>query len=576
MSGPTRGAESNKSWSARPVSAWLVRACIRVAPLALSFAVTRVVSPVLLHPTGWSGLAVFALQVAAIGTSTALLTSRACRSFLPLVSLLNLTLVFPDRAPSRLSLALRSGTLKQLQRRLVSDEMNSTATDQEAAEVLVELVTRLGRHERLTRGHTERVRAVTALIGEELGLSDHDRELLQWGAMAHDIGKLMVPADILNNNGRPTEEEWETLRRHPEEGARLLEPLAGWLGEWSLAASQHHERWDGTGYPAGIGGDDISLGGRIVAVADAYDVITSKRAYKKAMPPESARQEMVRCSGTQFDPTVVRALLSASVAKDRAGIGWFGWVAEVRGLAHLPAAVAQTTGVVATAAAVSVGAVGVSPKLEVAEAQYDTEDAAPAELPFVVSQDIAPTNGASETATRVEMPTTDSPLPLVDPSTTELDSEPTTSTTELATAGSLVTTTTAPTTTSATATTVLTTAATSTTAAPTTTSTTAAPTTTTAAATGPTATSDSASVEEEESVTINVLANDLPGDAPLDPASLRIVSGPSHAQSVSITGTYRIRYRAREWEGTDSLSYEICDTNGLCDTASVSIQVDDD
>jgi hypothetical protein len=163
----------------------------------------------------------------------------------------------------------------------------------------------------------------------------------------------------------------------------MLEPLAGWLGEWRLAAGQHHERWDGKGYPAGLQGTEISLAGRIVAVADAYDVITSTRSYKKAMSPEAARREMVRCAGTQFDPDVVRALLQVSLSRDRAAAGALGGLAELHGLSTLPQAAAQVASsastavaATATAAAVTVGAVGVGPIVDGSWAPSDEEQAA--------------------------------------------------------------------------------------------------------------------------------------------------------------------------------------------------------
>ena len=155
----------------------------------------------------------------------------------------------------------------------------------------------LNAHDRMTRGHTERVRAYTLMIGEELHLPKADLDRLHWAGLVHDIGKLEVPPSILNKPGRPDEDEWEILKQHPAAAVRLLEPLRPWLGEWADAASQHHERWDGKGYPFGLAGEQISLSGRIVAVADAFDVMTSVRSYKKAMTPEAARAELLRCAG---------------------------------------------------------------------------------------------------------------------------------------------------------------------------------------------------------------------------------------------------------------------------------------
>lgn len=332
-----------------------------LAPIVASFAVTRLLSPGLWHPGGAFGLIVFVIQVAAVGTVAALVAQRALRRFLPLATLLNLTLVFPDRAPSRFGVALRAGSLTRLRDSL---DVDLPSDHQLAAERLVELVTALGRHERLTRGHTERVRAYSDLIAEEMGLSVEARQKLAWAAMIHDVGKLTVPAEILSLPGKPNDEQWAILRNHPTAGGHIVEPLAGWLGEWRLAASQHHERWDGGGYPLGLAGTEISLAGRIVAVADAYDVITSARSYKSAMSPQAARDEMVRCSGTQFDPDVVRALLKASLGRERRRVSFLGWLPELgflalvpRGITHAAAATTSTAAATTTAAAVTVAAV---------------------------------------------------------------------------------------------------------------------------------------------------------------------------------------------------------------------------
>jgi HD-GYP domain-containing protein (c-di-GMP phosphodiesterase class II) len=118
------------------------------------------------------------------------------------------------------------------------------------------------------------------MIGEELHLKPEDVDALNWAALVHDVGKLKVRAEILNKDGTPTDEEWVVLRQHAEFGEELVAPLQGWLGEWADAVGQHHERWDGLGYPRNLSGDEISLAARIVAVADVFDVITSARSYK--------------------------------------------------------------------------------------------------------------------------------------------------------------------------------------------------------------------------------------------------------------------------------------------------------
>ncbi len=200
----------------------------------------------------------------------------------------------------------------------------------EASEAALVLVAALGAHDRRTRGHSERVRTLADLLAKEAGLSDEERDKLRWGALLHDIGKLAVPGAILNKPDRPNEEEWATLQRHPEEGEHLVEPLVTWLGPWAGAVGHHHEKWDGSGYPHGLAGEDISLGGRILAIADAYEVMTATRAYKVPMSAAAAREELVASSGTHFDPALVRAFMGISLG----ALWWTTGVAAL--LAQIP------------------------------------------------------------------------------------------------------------------------------------------------------------------------------------------------------------------------------------------------
>ena len=329
-SGPTSGAsEQQRDWKASRAAALSIRAFAFVAPLVAAFVAVRVVADMLYRPPGVLGLIIWVAQAALIGAAVSKVADMQTRQLLPLATLFGVSLVFPDQAPSRFGVALRTGTVKQLQARLDDvAEHGLGETESEAARTAVELVAALGKHDRLTRGHTERVRAFADLIGEELELSDADREKLAWGVLLHDVGKLYVPPEILNKDGRPTAEEWEILKAHPARGAEVLAPLADWLGPWILAASQHHERWDGEGYPAGLRGTEISLAGRITAVADAYDVITSKRSYKAPLSAEAARKELVDCAGGQFDPAVVRAFLNVSLGR-RWTAGPLAWLADL-------------------------------------------------------------------------------------------------------------------------------------------------------------------------------------------------------------------------------------------------------
>jgi HD domain len=202
-------------------------------------------------------------------------------------------------------------------------------TDLGCAREMLGLVAALSVHDRRTRGHSERVRIFTDMLADELGLPEEARSRLRWASLLHDVGKIHVPADVLNKPARPTAHEWEVLQRHPADGARMIAPLMSWLGPWALAVEQHHERWDGTGYPRRLAGEEISLGGRVVAVADAFETMTAARPYKRALSVAAARQELVACSGGQFDPVVVRAFLTISLGRLWRVVGIGAWVSQV-------------------------------------------------------------------------------------------------------------------------------------------------------------------------------------------------------------------------------------------------------
>ena len=283
----------------------------------------------LFHPDSDLSRVLWWVIVLAIAWLAAVIGERIARPLLPLASLLKMSLLFPDRAPSRFAVAWRSGSTRQLDRYVHGLDDTGHREPVTAAMEILTLVTALSSHDRRTRGHSERVRAYTDLLADELRLPLADRDRLRWSALLHDVGKITVDVEILNKPGEPSAAEWEILHRHPLEGKRMIEPLREWLGEWGLAVEQHHENFDGTGYPHGIAGDQISLGARIVAVADAFEVMTAARSYKSPMSPSAARKELTRCAGTQFDPAIVRAFLDISVGRQRLVIGPLAWLFDV-------------------------------------------------------------------------------------------------------------------------------------------------------------------------------------------------------------------------------------------------------
>jgi putative nucleotidyltransferase with HDIG domain len=158
-----------------------------------------------------------------------------------------------------------------------------------------------------TAGHSERVSAISAAVGQRLGLDDDDLDVLRLGALLHDIGKIGISDDVLRKPGPLTPEEFEAIKEHPTTGARILRSVP-FLAPHLPIVELHHERPDGRGYPHGLLADEIPMHARIVHVADAFDAITSARAYRPARSAGEALQELWRFAGTQFDAEVVQAL----------------------------------------------------------------------------------------------------------------------------------------------------------------------------------------------------------------------------------------------------------------------------
>jgi len=167
-----------------------------------------------------------------------------------------------------------------------------------------------------TGGHSERVTALALEIGRHLGFPQDALDLLHRAGLLHDIGKIATPAEILDKPGRLTDEERRIICEHPKKGERILEPIEDFAAIVPIAM-QHHERYDGKGYPNGLAGEQITVGARILAVADVFDAVTSERPYRKGMPVERAIGIIKEGSSTQFDPQIVSAFLEIITQKQK-------------------------------------------------------------------------------------------------------------------------------------------------------------------------------------------------------------------------------------------------------------------
>lgn len=192
-----------------------------------------------------------------------------------------------------------------------AEALNSLVLQLEHAydSTLVALSAALDARDQSTEGHTQRVTACTIALAKHIGVAQAELLHIERGALIHDIGKIGISDSILHKPGPLTTEEWVEMKKHPELGHQILKAIP-FLQEEALIALSHHERYDGRGYPRGLAGEEIPLGARLFAVADALDAIVSDRPYRKARSFREAREEIQRNSGTQFDPRVVETFLN--------------------------------------------------------------------------------------------------------------------------------------------------------------------------------------------------------------------------------------------------------------------------
>lgn len=184
----------------------------------------------------------------------------------------------------------------------------SKKNDQLTHELMAVISSIIETKDEYTKGHSERVAQYAREIARKSGKSDEESENIYYIAMLHDVGKIGIPKSIINKNGKLTPEEYNTIKEHPEKGYNILSNLKGW-SNITDGARYHHERYDGKGYPFGLESDNIPEIARIIAVADAYDAMTSNRSYRSMLPKEKVIEEIEKGKKTQFDPNFAEIML---------------------------------------------------------------------------------------------------------------------------------------------------------------------------------------------------------------------------------------------------------------------------
>jgi HD-GYP domain-containing protein (c-di-GMP phosphodiesterase class II) len=206
--------------------------------------------------------------------------------------------------------------------RMVADQLEHEEVDLETRRTHAEaisgkaLLAAIEARDSYTGAHSKTVVELARRVGEELRLPERQLIQVEQVARLHDVGKVTVPDHILRKRGPLDDQEWETIRGHSVAGARIVRSIAG-LAHLATSIRAAHERWDGNGYPDGLAGDAIPVASRISSVCDAFDAMTSDRPYRSSLGVHAAIRELERCSGTQFAPEAVRALLRVLRREDR-------------------------------------------------------------------------------------------------------------------------------------------------------------------------------------------------------------------------------------------------------------------
>lgn len=229
------------------------------------------------------------LMLAPVGLLAALATEQLPYAFLLVLPLAALLAIFSRERTARLKQALELSRAYHGTALLLSDLIE---TDHE-----------------YTGSHTRSVVSLSLEVADELGLDAQERRNVELGALLHDVGKIAIPKEIINKPGPLSPEEWIVIKTHTVEGQRMLDRVGGMLREIGLVVRGSHERWDGTGYPDGLAGEQIPVASSVVSCCDAFNAMTTTRSYREAMSTEAAAEELRANAGTQFSPAVVDALI---------------------------------------------------------------------------------------------------------------------------------------------------------------------------------------------------------------------------------------------------------------------------
>lgn len=219
--------------------------------------------------------------------------------------------VFIGATTGGLTAQLRTALRAEQRRRQQLDTKNVRQMDQLRQfghETLAAFTEAMARRDLYTGGHVNRVTGYATLIARHLEVPPEEIDAIRYAAHLHDVGKLAIPTEILRKPGFLNRQEWDVVRQHPVAGSQILERISV-LRDAAPLVRHHHERYDGTGYPAGLRGEEIPLGARIIAVVDAFDAMVSDRPYRNAIPEREAIRELKGGAGTQFDPAIVRRFL---------------------------------------------------------------------------------------------------------------------------------------------------------------------------------------------------------------------------------------------------------------------------